>query len=272
MSLISDALKKARQEAARQDALRPSLPYAVGTVDPPERRRPYVPVLAGLGAGCVLAALVFGIVYLGGWGPFARPAKPAVQVAEVSSPAATPAPAPVTAAPPPPVIEEKSRPVPPEPAPTPAPRAAKTPEVQLRPAPPVQAAPPVPEKPAVRPEPSPAPPIPAEEARLAPPPAPTPAPAPVPTVAGPIRAPAPPAAADSTGLAEGKAYVGEVPVPGGGVVKLNGIAYSPEHPIAVLDGRAVAPGEVIQGFTVVEIQADHVTLQGHGARVSVSLK
>jgi len=56
------------------------------------------------------------------------------------------------------------------------------------------------------------------------------------------------------------------------VVKLNGIAYSPDHPIAVLDGRVVAPGEVVQGFTVLEIQADHVTLQGHGAKVSVSLK
>ena len=249
MSLISDALKKARQEAARQDALRPSLPYAVGTADLPERRSPYVPVLAGLGAGCVLAAVVFGLFYLAGWGPFSRTAKQTVQVAEMPSPAATPAPSPVAvASTPPPVIEEKSKPVSPEPAPTPAPSAAKAPEIQPRPAPPVQTAPPVAEKPAVRPEPSPAPPVPAEEARLAPPPVPTPAPTPVPTVAGPIRAPAPPAAADSGGLADGKAYVGEVPVPGGGVVKLNGIAYSPEHPIAVLDGRVVAPGETVQGF------------------------
>jgi hypothetical protein len=74
------------------------------------------------------------------------------------------------------------------------------------------------------------------------------------------------------GLEDGKSYVNEVPVPGGGVVKLNGIAFSPDHPIAVLDGRVVAPGEVVQGFTVVEILADHVTLQGHGAKVSVSLK
>jgi hypothetical protein len=262
MSLISDALKKARQEAARQDSLRPSLPYAVGTADPPERRNLAMPLLAGLGAGCVLAAVVFGIIYLGGWGPFARSSKQAVQVAETPSPAATAAPAL-------PVIEEKSKPVPPEPAPTPEPPAAKAPEIQLRPAP-VKPAPPVVETPAVRPEPRPAPPVPAEESRLAPPP--VPIPAPVPTVAAPIGAPAPPAAVDSGGLTEGKSYVGEVPVPGGGVVKLNGIAYSPEHPIAVLDGRVVAPGETVQGFTVVEILADHVTLQGHGAKVSVSLK
>jgi hypothetical protein len=103
-----------------------------------------------------------------------------------------------------------------------------------------------------------------EEARLAPPPVPTPTPAPVPTIPAP--------AAISGGLEDGKTYVNEVPIPGGGVVKLNGIAFSPDHPIAVFDGRVVAPGEVVQGFTVLEIQADHVTLQGHGAKVSVSLK
>jgi hypothetical protein len=274
MSLISDALKKARQEAARQDSLRQSLPYAVGTTaDLPERRNLAMPLLAGLGAGCVLAVVLFGVIYLAGWGPFARTAKQTVQVAGAPSPAATPAPAPVAAVPAPPVIEERSKAVPPVPTPTPTPPARK-PEVQPRPAP-VQIAPPAIEAPAPSPprsEPSPAPPITAEEARLAPPPDPTPSPAPVPTVAAPIRAPAPPPAADSGGLADGKAYVGEVPIPGGGAVKLNGIAYSPEHPIAVLDGRVVAPGEVVQGFTVVEIQADHVTLQGHGAKVSVSLK
>jgi hypothetical protein len=73
-------------------------------------------------------------------------------------------------------------------------------------------------------------------------------------------------------LEDGKSYVNEVPVPGGGVVKLNGIAYSPDHPIAVLDGRVVAPGETVQGFTVVEIQANQVKLQGHGATVFVTTK
>jgi hypothetical protein len=267
MSLISDALKKARQEAARQDSLRQSLPYAVGTADPPERRNLYMPLLAGLGAGCVLAAVVFGIVYLGGWGPFSRARKAGVEVAAIPSPAATPRTASsAEPAPAPPVIEERSQPVPPTPAPTPVPPA---PAQEPKPAP-VQTAPPVAETPASRTQPAP---VPTEEARLAPPPVPTPAPSPVPTVAGPIRAPAPPTPAASTGgLEDGKSYLNEVPIPGGGVVKLNGIAYSPDHPIAVLDGRVVAPGEVVQGFTVLEIQADHVTLQGHGAKVSVSLK
>ncbi|MFY9822753.1 MAG: hypothetical protein WAM82_15330, partial [Thermoanaerobaculia bacterium] len=124
MSLISDALKKARQEAARQDSLRQSLPYAVGAADPPARRDQYMPLLAGLGAGCVLAALVFGIVYLGGWGPFARPRKDVVQAAETPAPVATPRMASAAEpAPAPPVIEERSEPARPTPAPAPAPPA-----------------------------------------------------------------------------------------------------------------------------------------------------
>jgi hypothetical protein len=262
MSLISDALKKARQEAARQDSLRQTLPYAVGSADPPAQRNLYMPLLAGLGAGCVLAVVVFGILYLGGWGPFSRTRKDAVQIAETPSPVAAPRTAPsAEPAPAPPVIEERaeerSQPAPPTPAQEPRPKPM-----------PVQTVPPVAETPLPRSQPAP---VPEQEARLAPPPAPTPPP--VPTVAAPIRAPAPPAPAASNGGPEdGKAYVNEVPVPGGGVVKLNGIAFSPDHPIAVLDGRVVAPGEVVQGFTVLEIQADHVTLQGHGAKVSVSLK
>jgi hypothetical protein len=79
-------------------------------------------------------------------------------------------------------------------------------------------------------------------------------------------------ASNASALEDGKSYVSEVPVPGGGVLRLNGIAYSPEHPIAVLDGRVMGPGETVQGFTVVDIQAGHVKLQGHGATVYVTTK
>jgi len=64
MSLISDALKKARQEAARQDSLRQTLPYAVGAADPVERRNQYMPLLAGLGRRLRFSPQwCFGIVY-----------------------------------------------------------------------------------------------------------------------------------------------------------------------------------------------------------------
>ncbi|HEV7504851.1 MAG TPA: hypothetical protein VGS07_08075 [Thermoanaerobaculia bacterium] len=261
MSLISDALKKARQEAARQDSLRQSLPYAVGAAEPPERRNLYMPLLAGLGAGCVLAAVVFGIVYLGGWGPFSRQRRGTVQVAETQAPVATPRRVPsAEPAPAPPVVEERSEPAPQMPAPTPAP---STPIQETQPKPvPTPAARPLAETPVARAQPAP---VPAEEPRLAPPLVSTPAPS-VPSVA------ALNPAATPGGLEDGKSYVNEVPIPGGGVVKLNGIAFSPDHPIAVLDGRVMGPGEVVQGFTVVEIQATQVKLQGHGATVFVTTK
>ncbi len=264
MSLISDALKKARQEAARQDSLRQTLPYAVGTADTPERRNVYMPLLAGLGAGCILAALIFGVVYLGGWGPFSRTRKDAIQIAETPAPAVTTrTAASAEPAPVPPVIEERSQSVPPTPAPPPAPERIQEPKPTPAPLP---AAPARVETPAPRTEPAP---LTAEETRLAPPPVPTPAPAPVTPV---VTTAVPPSAPSSGGLEDGKSYLNEVPVPGGGVVKLNGIAYSPDHPIAVIDGRVVAPGEVVQGFTVVEIQARQVKLQGHGATVFVTTK
>jgi hypothetical protein len=85
--------------------------------------------------------------------------------------------------------------------------------------------------------------------------------------------PAPTApSADAGGLVEGTTYAGEVPVPGGGSVKLNGIVFSPDHPIAVLDGRVMGPGENVQGFTVVAIESGRVKLQGHGATVYLSPK
>ncbi|HEV2856297.1 MAG TPA: hypothetical protein VHC97_26135 [Thermoanaerobaculia bacterium] len=270
MSLISEALKKARQEAARQDSLRQGVPYAVGAVDPPSRRNPLLPVLAGLGAGCLVAALLFGIAWMGGLGPFAKPVQEA-QVAQ--APASAPAPAlaitePTVAAQeatpaPAPVVTETT---PPAPAPPPAPEERPQP-VETRPAP----APPV-EQPVVRLEP-----------QTAPPPAPAPAEEQPPAVLVPEPSPAPPtiqiqpttprpAPEGSGDLEEGKVYTGELPVPGGGSVKLNGIAFSQDQPVAVLDGRVMGPGEVIQGFTIVSIESGRVKLQGHGMTVFLSPK
>lgn len=81
-----------------------------------------------------------------------------------------------------------------------------------------------------------------------------------------------PAPAAASALVDGHTYAGEVPVPGGGRVKLNGIAFSPQNPVAVLDGRVMGPGESVQGFTLVAIEAGRVQLQGYGATVYVSPK
>lgn len=249
MSLISEALKKARQEAARQDSLRQGVPYAVGTVDPPQRS-PLMPLFAGLGAGCLLAGLLFGVAWIAGMGPFAKkvPETRVAQAPAIPEPAATP---------------QEAMPAPPEP-------------VISEAVPPVSAPPPVAPTlvPEERPEPTEARPAPAVEPPAAvqvtpPPPAPVEAPVPAPP---PVQIQPTPAPENTAGAEEEKVYVGEVPVPGGGSIKLNGIAFSQDQRIAVLDGRVVGPGEVVQGYTVVDIQANRVKLQGHGTTVFVTTK
>jgi hypothetical protein len=244
MSLISDALKKARQEAARQDSLRQNLPYAVGATSAPDRSRSYAPLLAGLAVGLLLAGGLAGLYY------FVAPErgeKPEARIAEIAETA--PPPAPVSA------VEEAPAPsVQPE-APSAVPRVAEPAVPETAPPAPIPA--PVPE---VRT------PQPAQPPVVT---APTPEPQPVPQAeVPPVQEPAPPAPAPR----ESRSYVGEVPVPGGGVVRLNGIAFSTENPVAVLDGKVVSPGEVVQGFTVVEIRQNQVKLEGHGETVFVSLK
>jgi hypothetical protein len=258
MSLISDALKKARQEAARQDSLRQGLPYAMGAAETPPRS-PLITLLAGLGVGCVLAAAFFALAFFAGWGPFhkAAPPAPASGVA-----AATPAPVPTASAPPAApapaatIVESPAAPAvsaaPPAAVPKPSPAVAPPPE------PPVRSAPPPPK--AVAPAPLPVEPAPDPTPNTAPAQA-----APVPEAPAPQPAPPPPAPAG--GLEEGKVYNGEVPIPGGGQVKLNGIAYSQDHPVVVLDGRVMGPGESVGGFTIVAIESGRVKLQGHGATV-----
>lgn len=263
MSLISEALKKARQEAARQDSLRQGVPYAVGAVDPPRRRNPLLPLLAGLGAGCLLAGLLFGGAWIAGIGPFGKPAREAHGAQAPAVPQeATPTPAPVVAEIVPPA------PAPPPVTPTPLPEESPRPVVETPPVPPVEQSV-IRIEPRVAPTPAPAPVEEQDPAVLVPEPSPAP---PVlqtqPVPARPV-APAPPIPG---GLEEGKVYAGEVPIPGGGSLKLNGIAFSQDQPIVVLDGRVMGPGEVIQGFTVVEIQSNRVKLQGHGATVFVTTK
>ena len=71
--------------------------------------------------------------------------------------------------------------------------------------------------------------------------------------------------------AETRSYVREVPVPGGGTLRLNGIAFSAQ-PVALFGDKVVAPGETVSGFTVLQIEAQRVKLQGPAGTVYVSLK
>ena len=233
MSLIDEALKRARQEAARQDSAQAEGRYARVPVYAPPSRRSRAWLLPVVLAGCLAVGVGVGV--------------------GLSRRGADPVP------PPAPVVEQRVEPGPPQTV-TDAPRIVEETPVPMAPrmeapAPPVHRPEPVQEE-APRPV-APAPAIPA-------PSSPAPAPAPAPPAAGPeIALPATPPAST---------YDREMPLPDGGTLRLNGIAFSGQ-PVALFGDKVVAPGESINGFTVVEIEPKRVKLQGRdGATVYVTLR
>jgi len=227
LSLIDEALRRARQQAAHQDAAKRDDAYRHVPVLPPmasRRRSGLSPVLIGAAVAlCLIAAVAFGI-YLGRG---SSPEPPQQRIAEAPSIPPVPTPEPQR---PSPVIEETPEP---EPEPTPAPEPEPTPE-------------PIIETPA-------------------PPPAPLPEPEPTPE---PTPAPTPPPAPDP----EIRTYVREIPLPEGGSLRLNGIAFSAAQPVALINDKVLAKGESYEGFLVTDIQANLVELRKNGTIVRVTLK
>jgi hypothetical protein len=293
MSLIDEALKRARQEAARQDASQ-RYAYPATPVQVPFRDRSRSSLLVGLVAG-----LLIGVVAIAGtlWVTKSRPGS---ERAAAEVPAASPDAASASSAAAPIPLVEELEPAPPaaaetvpvlpsptpEPLPVPAASQAVTPrietsrpvesqpriEIQPRPAAPAEprAEPRAPV--AVPAEPRTAEPVPAAKAGTAPappllyvPPATGSEAAPPPSHTGPGTAPA----AGEPGL-NGRTFVRELPVPGGGTLELRGIA-SGSQPAALINGRVLARGEVIEGFTVVGVESRRVELKGYGATVYLSL-
>jgi hypothetical protein len=244
MSLIDEALKRARQEAARQDSAQAEGRFArVPVYAPPTRSsRPWLlPVVL---AGCLAVGIGVGVI-LSRRG--STPAVPPPAVAEhrapevprrVDPPQQTAAAQPEAPAPaaPPRIVEETPAPA--------APRAEAPATPVLRPEPVQQEAP----RPSAQ--------------------APT-------TPAPPNATPAPPAAGPEVALPAtppASTYEREVPLPDGGTLRLNGIAFSGQ-PVALFGDKVVAPGESINGFTVIEIEARRVKLQSQGgATVYVTLR
>lgn len=256
MSLIDEALKRARQEAARQDSAQSEGRYARVPVyaPPPQRSRAWVlPVVV---AGCLAAGIGVGVT-VSRRDP--APADPPPVVAESRAPgvpqrvepppqtAADQPEAPVPApAGPPQIVEETPTPA--------APREEAPAPPSLRPE-----SPPVQEEAAPRPAaPAPA----ASSPQIIPSPA-------------PERSPAPPASGPEITLPvtpPPSTYEREVPLPDGGTLRLNGIAFSGQ-PVALFGDKVVAPGESVNGFTVVEIEPKRVKLQSPaGATVYVTLR
>lgn len=251
MSLIDEALKRARQEAARQDEAAREKRYRQVPVIPglrqPARRSWLLPVVL---AACLAAGIAIGLLVAGRGGddqraaappPVAAPAAPAP--APVELPAESPQETedvPVPQVPPtvveeepepaPPVAEERPAPAPPRPQEEPAIADMREREIALSPAP----APPA----EITPEPV----------------APEPAPAPAPVAPG-----------------QERVYQQELPLPGGGSLRLNGIAYSEQQPVALFGDKVVGPGETVAGYKVVAIEVRRVRLEGQGGVVVVEM-
>ena len=263
MSLIDEALKRARQEAARQDAAAREERYArVPTyVAPVRRSRSWL--LPGVVAGCLVVGAAAGVLMSRspqavGPHPLApSPANPPALPGRGGTPAEVGAKSTAPSVQEP-VVEEQAAAAKPVPIPV-----AKAPAVE----PPPASRPPSPGEgergggrggQGVRAAPEPAPAVPSVPAPLAPA-------APIGPIGPVVDLPQPPPP-------ETRSYVREVPGEGGAVLRLNGIAFS-EKPVALFGEKVLAPGESVGGFTVMEIEAKRVKLQGPGGTVVyVSLK
>ena len=241
MSLIDEALKRAELAAARRDGLRTGAsPWAMESR--PRRRR-----------GWLLAALLVLLVAAGG-GAFwlirrsvpasEKPPAPAAGQSALQPPNSQVDMKTVEVPPPPPVVkprdpgrqEAESKPAASADSSRPSARAAEPPSARTVPAGSARSAPPAPES----------------------------------------RPPAPAAVAaegkSARGLANGRTYIGEVSIPDGGKIALEGIVYSEANPIALVNGKVLPPGAVVEEFTIVSIQPDRVELKGRGVTIFIALK
>ena len=66
-------------------------------------------------------------------------------------------------------------------------------------------------------------------------------------------------------------YVGTAGLPGGATIELGGIAWSPSAPSAILNGALVTVGDEILGLRVEQIARRTVILTGHGLRIALQL-
>lgn len=233
MSLIDEALRRARQEAARQDSAKREAQYRQVPVYAPPERNARPTLIATIVAVCVIAGIGIG-VFLGRGREGNTEDVRLAEAVESSTPL--------------PVVPESTEP--PEPVTMPAPARETPSEQQQVPAaaaeplqpPPVLDVPPAPAPEVVVPTPEPSPPA------------------------------QPPVQATPEPTPEIRTYVREVPLPDGGTLRLSGIAFSAAQPVALINDRVLAKGESYEGFVVADIQANLVELRGNGMTVRVTLK
>lgn len=82
----------------------------------------------------------------------------------------------------------------------------------------------------------------------------------------------PPEVQEPTRLEPGRTYPRRVTAADGSEVLLGGIAYSDTRPIAVVNDSVVSPGDIVAGFTVVDVTPEHVELEADGVRILLTLR
>lgn len=234
MSLVNEALKRARTQAAVQQTGDAPLRQVVMPIHYSEPKKSIGPAVWIAALGCslfvIVGASVLCVTYL-----------TKVQT-QANAPAATADPAPVVA----------SVSVVPPRVSLPTPSAST--EV-VTPAVPAASPAPVQPKP-VQPDPVPA----------------DPATATAPVAAAIGATPTQPTApAAPIGLTEGKVYMQSIDFPDVPKVKLDGILWSDKNPVAIINGITSAPGEDLDGVTVVAIEPKRVKLGTQGKEFFIRL-
>jgi hypothetical protein len=282
VSLIDEALKRARQEAAQQDAARrgPAPSWTPVPLAPLRERRSPLPLAVALAVALLLA---IGLV----WSTRRTPAPPSAVGTVAAAPAER-----AVAQPAAPAVQSTVQPA------APAPRDRAAPATREDDAS-RQAARTAPreggdvadrsdradrsersDRGQAAPEPRTARAEPGREMASRREPAPPASPAPTTAAAEPpasrARAaearPAAPAAAATVAPEDGRSYVREASLPGGRKLELRGIAFSDTQPVVLINGKVLSPGEGVEGYTVVSIQPQRVELKGASGTLYLTLQ
>ncbi|MEP7133029.1 MAG: hypothetical protein ABI914_07675 [Acidobacteriota bacterium] len=80
------------------------------------------------------------------------------------------------------------------------------------------------------------------------------------------------APAPDRGSVAAKAHSGAFVAPDGTRIELGGIVYSETNPVALINGRVLPVGGVVGSMTIVSITENRVELTGDGARVFLSIR
>ncbi len=75
----------------------------------------------------------------------------------------------------------------------------------------------------------------------------------------------------ANGLVDGRVYLRRAEAADGSVVELGGIAFSEDRPIAVVNGNVVSVGDMIEGFIVLRIEPERIWLEHGTTRIYLTL-